>query len=237
MSLEHLVDKYKNKKIGQPRDAIKIADIDTTMLDSVRDAITHTYNLVDPAYATKERVFFDTRRIVADSKYNPKKNQVFSNLEFDHALNCITTPIVEQIQKLIPGYVPVLTQLATILPCQSLKWHIDVFMYQQFTNKLHIPIITNTNALFEVLVDGKINSINMTVGGIWNINNLAIHRSINKGDTFRTHLIIDVMDESILNTLVDTGIDFFHTKLSWMSDYESDALSELQRLWENRHAT
>lgn len=237
MSLEHLVDKYKNKKIGNPRDAIKIADLDATLLDSVRDSITTTYDLTDPAYATKEHVFFDTRRIVADSKYNPKKNQIFSNLDFDHALNRISTPVVEQIQTLIPGYVPVLTQLATILPRQSLKWHIDVFMYQQFTNKLHIPIITNPNALFEVLVDGKVNRINMTAGGIWNIDNLVIHRSINYGDTFRTHLIIDVMDEITLNELSATGIDFFHTKLISMSNNESVALSELRNLWGKQHAT
>ena len=110
-------------------------------------------------------------------------------------------------------------------------------MYQQFTNKLHIPIITNPNALFEVLVDGKVNRINMTAGGIWNIDNLVIHRSINYGDTFRTHLIIDVMDEITLNELSATGIDFFHTKLISMSNNESVALSELRNLWGKQHAT
>lgn len=237
MSLDHLVNKYKNKKIGDPRDAIKIADINLTLLDSVRDSITNTYDLTDPVYATKEHVFFDTMRIVADNNYNPKKNQIFSNLDFDHALNRISIPIVEEIQKVIPGCVPVLTQLATILPQQTLKWHIDVFMYQQFTNKLHIPIITNPNTFFEVFVDGKINRINMTAGGIWNIDNLAIHRSVNRGDAFRTHLIIDVMEETTLNELLDTGIDFFHTKLTSMSDKESAALGELQKIWDKKHAT
>jgi hypothetical protein len=228
MNLENLAKTYKIKKVGYPKDAISIADISLNLLDNVQASILNTYNLTDAIYSTKEHVFFDTRRIVASSKYNPKLAQIFSNLDFDYTLNNIVEPVVKRIQEIIPGSVPVLTQLATILPQQNLKWHIDVFLYQQFTNKLHIPIITNSDAFFEVIVDDTVNCINMTRGAIWNINNLALHRSVNRGNTYRTHLIIDVMDENILGYMLETGIDFFHTKLESMSIAEQEIIKKLK---------
>ena len=228
MNLEDLVIKYKNSKTGNPIGAVSIKEILPTVLSSVVESITANYNLEDEKYATKEQVFYDTRRIVARSNYNKKSDQIYSNLDFDDALTEIVNPILTEINQVLPTSVPVLMQLATILPSQSLSWHIDVFLYQQFTNKLHIPLISNPKSFFDVFVkDEYVKRTNMIPGLIYNIDNLSLHRSINNGNSIRTHLIIDMMEKSTLESLLDTGINFFHTKIPRMSEVEKVSLEKL----------
>jgi len=232
MNLENLISKYKILKHQDPKSTVKIKDLDLGVLDSIRTSILKSYNLSDPIYSTKEPVFYDTRRVVADSKYNPLDNQLFTNLEFDQKLSEICSPIVDQIQQVLPGHVPVITQLATILPQQKLLWHVDVFLYHQFSNKLHIPIVTNTNAFFDVFDNDKVSRKNMTEGSIWNINNLALHRSINNGENFRTHLIIDMMKQETVDDLLSLGINFFHTRLPKMTEIEQSSLDDLKKKYQ-----
>jgi len=227
MNLDHLINKYKITKYKDPLTAVKIKDLDPAVIDNVKTAILNSYDVTDPKYSTKEWVFQDTRRIVANSKYNPLENQLFTDLDFDNLLSNICSPIIEQIQHILPDYIPVITQLATILPSQKLQWHIDVFLYQQFSNKLHIPIITNPGAFFDVFLEGQVTRVNMTSGSVWNINNLALHRSINTGEHYRTHLIIDFMREDTINELLNLDINFFHTKIPQMSDVEKSSLELL----------
>jgi hypothetical protein len=228
MNLENLISTYKNNKIGNPDSAVPIKDLPLDVLSSVVNLIAANYDLEDEKYATKEKVFYDTRRIVARSNYNKNSNQIYSNLDFDDKLTEIVQPIVKEINVVLPSVVPILTQVATLLPGQSLQWHTDVFLYQQFTNKLHIPLISNSDSFFDVFVnDSFVKRINMTPGLIYNIDNLALHRSINKGSSIRTHLIIDVMELSTLDALLNTGINFFHTKLPAMSEIEKVSLEKL----------
>jgi len=220
MNLENLLNKYKIEKYQSPKSAVKIKELEFNTFDKFKTSILNSYDLIDPIYSTKEWVFFDTRRIVAASKYHPLKNQLFTNLDFDQKLSNICIPIVEEIQQLLVGYVPVVIQLATILPRQKLQWHIDVFLYQQFTNKIHIPILSNPDAFFDVFRDDEINRVNMIESSAWNINNLALHRSINTGNQFRTHLIIDFMKQDTIDELLELGINIFHTKIPELSTLE-----------------
>ena len=224
MNLEKLINKYKIEKIMNPLSTIKVEDLDLDMFNSVKSSILNSYNLTDPIYSTKEWVFFDTRRIVAKSEFNPLANQIFSNLDFDNSLSSISLPIVKKIQTdILPGYIPAIIQLATLLPQQKLEWHVDVFLYQQFSNKLHIPITTNKDSFVDLFNGNNVIRNHMTEGSVWNINNLELHRSINLGTTYRTHLIIDFMKEETVTELLNLGIDFFHTKIPRLSDFEQNS--------------
>lgn len=229
MNLEYLVTNYKKDKIGNPQSIVEIGDIPSSVTETVINSVLSSYDLEDEKYSTKENVFFDTRRIVARNNYNKRSEQLYSNLDFDDNLIKISQPIIQEINAILPAYVPLLMQIATILPGQSLKWHIDVFLYQQFANKLHIPLITNDESFFDVYINDKVHRTNMKVGKIYNINNLALHRSINSGSTSRSHLIIDFIDTETLNVLVDSGVNFFHTRLDSMSKKEETAIMELYK--------
>lgn len=238
MNTDQIIKKYKNIKIGNPNSACVIDTIDDKILTKVAKKVISTYDLEDEIYATKESVFYDTRRIVARNEYNKVSNQLFTNVDFDDNLLEIIKPITSHICKSIPEQQPVLIQLATLLPEQSLKWHIDVFLYQQFTNKLHIPLFTNAQSFFDVFQEtGIINRTNMKTGNIYNINNLKLHRSINKGNSYRTHLIIDFMNRDVLQDLLEIDINFFHSKIDYMSDFEKSNLELLNTLYDQKKLT
>ena len=224
MNIDQLILDHKCKKLGNPTSIVKIADIPTTVFNNVKDIIYNKYNLEDEMYATKEFVFYETRRIVGKTPYMMTTEQKYSTLDFDHNLLEICDPIIKEVQKYLPNSEPSLLQLATILPGQKLKWHIDTYLYQQFSNKIHIPLQTNEETTYEIFLEDKTyRKTHMSEGSIWNINNLELHRSINLGTTYRTHLIIDFMKEETVTELLNLGIDFFHTKISRLSDFEQNS--------------
>ncbi len=220
MNIDQIISNYKCKKLGSPVSAVKIADIPYDIFLNFKNTITSKYNLEDEIYATKEFVFLDTRRIVAKTPSIKTSEQKYTNLDFDHELFDLCQPILDQIKIYLPNSEPVLMQLATVLPNQKLKWHIDTYLYQQFSNKIHIPLHTNINATYEIFLENaRYEKINMTEGAIWNINNLVLHRSINVGNSFRTHLIVDFIDRDILNELEKLGINYFHYNLPHLTKY------------------
>lgn len=227
MNIENLIEQYKCKKLGNPASAAILGQIDPAVFASSKAAILDCYSLEDEKYSTKEPVFFDTRRLVAKSKFIKTSRQLYTDADFDGALIGIVEPLVEQVKCYLKNSEPTLIQIATLLPGQKLAWHIDTFLYQQFSNKIHIPLSTNKNAYYDVLVDGVVKRINMTEGSVWNINNLDLHRSINLGTTARSHLIMDFVDSDVLEILEQTGINYFHHRLDSMSAKENLQLTQL----------
>lgn len=231
MNIDQLILHHKCKKIGSPISASKIADIPVEVFNSVKNLVFERYNLEDEIYATKEFVFYETRRIVGKTPYMMTKEQKYSSLDFDYDLINICNPLLAEVQKYLPNAEPSLMQLATLLPGQKLKWHVDSYLYQQFSNKIHIPLQTNNSATYEVfLEDCSYKKTHMTEGAIWNIDNLVLHRSVNLGTTSRTHLIIDFIDRDILNILEQTGINFFHYNLPHMMEYSKKITNTLTTL-------
>lgn len=231
MNIDQLILDHKCKKIGDPISTVEIADIPADVFNGVKNTIFEKYNLEDEMYATKEFVFYETRRIVGKTPHMMTKEQKYSTLDFDHELLEICNPIIKEIQKYLPNSEPALLQLATILPSQKLTWHIDTYLYQQFSNKIHVPLQTNKDATYEIfLEDTTYKKVHMEEGAIWNINNLVLHRSVNLGKTSRTHIIIDFIDCNILNTLNNTGINYFHYNLPYMMAYSEKVTEILNNL-------
>ena len=229
MNIDQIISNFKCKKLGSPISATKIADIPADVFYSFRDNISSSYDLENEIYATKEFVFFDTRRIVAKTPYIKTTEQKYTNLDFDYTLFDLCQPIVSEIKKHLPTSEPTLVQIATLLPGQKLKWHVDTYLYQQFSNKIHIPLFTNDLSTYEIFLENcYYEKTNMTAGSIWNINNLALHRSVNNGNTFRSHLIIDFIDRDVLNVLEESGVNYFHHQLPDVLDYSNKVVEILK---------
>lgn len=220
MNIEKIISEFKCKKLGNPTSAVKIAEIPNDIFENFKRSIIRNYNLEDELYSTKEYVFFDTRRIVAKTPYVKTEKQKYTNIDFDYNLLDICGPVIQEIKKYLPNSDPTLLQLATLLPGQKLQWHIDTYLYQQFSNKIHVPLFTNEQSTYEIFLENKhYEKIYMEPGSIWNINNLELHRSVNQGYTFRTHLIIDFIDKDILSILETLDVNYFHHRLNYVSDY------------------
>lgn len=236
MNIDQTILDHKCKKMGDPMATVKIADIPTEVFTNVKDTIYSKYNLEDEVYATKEFVFYETRRIVGKTPHMMTKEQKYSILDFDYDLLEICNPIIKEVQKYLPNSEPALLQLATILPGQKLKWHIDSYLYQQFGNKIHIPLQTNEHSTYEIFLEDKTyKKKHMTLGSIWNINNLVLHRSVNLGTTSRTHIIMDFIDRDVLNILNDTGINYFHYNLPHMMAYSEKVMKILNAMLKNNN--
>ena len=69
--------------------------------------------------------------------------------------------------------------------------------------RVHFPIITNDNVIFEQWdCEGHNEKIHMKIGECWYIDVRKPHRAVNGGDTLRTHLVIDLEANDYLRSLL-----------------------------------
>ena len=69
--------------------------------------------------------------------------------------------------------------------------------------RVHFPIVTNENVIFEQWdCEGYNEKIHMKVGECWYIDVRKPHRAVNGGDTLRTHLVIDLEANDYLRSLL-----------------------------------
>ncbi len=86
MNIDQLILDHKCKKLGDPVATVKVADIPTDVFNAVKNTIYSKYDLEDEMYATKEYVFYETRRIVGKTPHMMTKEQKYSTLDFDYEL-------------------------------------------------------------------------------------------------------------------------------------------------------
>lgn len=84
--------------------------------------------------------------------------------------------------------------------------HTDTRFNQRYARRYNIAISTNTDCWlyhysYDLNSDGKRDHINE--GELWELNNKIIHTAVNAGDTWRTHLVIDVMPRNYYNKMCE----------------------------------
>lgn len=80
----------------------------------------------------------------------------------------------------------------TLLPAgYSIPPHKDGGVFLTKLNRVHVPIITNDDVMFEIEGEEK----NMKEGEIWGIANLDEHSVMNAGRSDRVHLIFDYKEK------------------------------------------
>jgi hypothetical protein len=168
-------------------------------------------DLLSPDTITNENVFAGTHRLTAGNPYAPTQ-QKHSNIERSAELTRLTQPQVQFLERVYPGHVPVLIQCATLPVGAELLWHIDSYLYQNVSHKVHFAIATNPGARYECKDKMKLHrSYHFEEGCVYEINNILVHRSVNRGSTPRTHVIIDMMHAEQLAAFKAANVDFFFT--------------------------
>ena len=145
-------------------------------------------------YTMRQKSCYDmvntqTIKIVYDNKiFTPNFNPVYTkNYDyFEEDLNKICEIIKKQTDG--SGYL-LRAILVKLYKKSNIPKHVDsVNDTFKFSRRIHVPIITNENCIFNVGEE----SINMKVGEIWEMNNDKLsHSVVNGGDEDRVHLIID----------------------------------------------
>jgi hypothetical protein len=76
-----------------------------------------------------------------------------------------------------------------------IRKHVDGGALLHYSRRIHVPVITNPLTTFTVMD----NTIHMKEGGWYEINNQMIHSVSNPTDFDRTHIIIDILPDDMLN--------------------------------------
>jgi len=80
--------------------------------------------------------------------------------------------------------------LARLPAGEHISRHKDGGGSNLYTHKVHVPLMTNSGAMFLVNETAR----HLEVGRGYEVNNLAYHAAENKGDTDRIHLIFEHLD-------------------------------------------
>ena len=101
--------------------------------------------------------------------------------------------IIENKLKEIYGKGFIIRAILVLLKSNSkIDRHIDTGKSLSICHRIHIPIITNKNILFEI--DNEIK--NLKEGEMWEINNSKkMHSVVNNSNTDRIHLIVDWIND------------------------------------------
>lgn len=118
-------------------------------------------------------------------------------------INAIS-PLINLILEKMPDYKIVRGELVNLLPGVSLVPHIDIYWFHRESKRIHIPILTNTNAVLTF----ENRPYHLNVGKVYEINNRIIHSGHNNGTTDRVHLILDLMPVSKFNLAVQEKQNF-----------------------------
>jgi ABC-type polysaccharide transport system permease subunit len=120
-----------------------------------------------------------------------QKTKYYYNFDFEKLFAEITDKIN---QSLGNNGVIFRSILARLGPNETISAHIDRADMMRYCKKIHIPIITNDNVLFQVGVTEK----NLKEGEIWDVNVTNLHAVYNQSNENRVHLITMYTDRKDL---------------------------------------
>lgn len=112
-------------------------------------------------------------------------------------------PIDKWMHEKFPDHVFVKCEIACLLPGQDVIWHIDMCWWHQYSHRIHIPIVSNPDCFFCI----EDREHYLKVGEYYEVNNRRYHSYCNRGDSFRLHLIFDVLDRKIYQESQEQNID------------------------------
>jgi hypothetical protein len=104
------------------------------------------------------------------------------------SLKPLLSPLLSHIAAIYNDNGTVVRCLATRLaPLGCIQPHRDHGFSLTHAHRVHIPLISSDMVDFRVADD----SVTMVRGEMWEINNVLLHEVVNRGDSPRTHLIVD----------------------------------------------
>lgn len=82
----------------------------------------------------------------------------------------------------------------------TLGTHVDDCKANYFTHKVHIPLKTNPNVIFNIFgssYGGEDKGFNMQFGNVYEPNNLVPHNVVNDSEESRIHFIMECFDKDL----------------------------------------
>jgi len=80
--------------------------------------------------------------------------------------------------------------LARLLAGNSIDRHVDGAGSNLLTHKIHVPLQSNPDAIFQIEDEAR----HLAIGRAYEVNNIVRHAVSNRGDSHRVHLIFEHFD-------------------------------------------
>jgi len=195
--------------------ARKIAEFDTAIFDKYRQwELTFDW---DPSEDPNRYIRTDGTHMIYLPIYNQRNKQSRRKLQDENSFASLTTKYTDEINTLwndilkpqceylanITGIAdPFIVQadIARMKPeSGNTSLHTDTRYNQRYSRRYNIAISTNDDCWlyyqsYDLTIGGTRNHI--SEGEVWELNNKIVHGAVNYGNTWRTHLIIDIMPKN-----------------------------------------
>jgi len=168
-------------------------------LVNIASTLCNDIDWAEDRYTRDNDISLSTYSRLLPMKSKSALNPIYteSEQELVNACNMIIHSLPNEFQNLIV----INCEIATLPPNTLIKLHYDGKWSHKFSKRIHIPIMTNDkcdNTWLNV-------QLKMEPGKVYEINNRVLHGARNKGETNRTHLIIDFMEPEVYNLELSEG--------------------------------
>lgn len=172
---------------------VPVLEIGTVPLELVNKAATLCNNIHwgDNVYTRDNDISLSTYSRLLPMKSESVTKPVYT--EQEQELVDICQRIIDSLPDEFKGLEKLNSEIATLPPDTIIKLHYDGKWSHKSSRRIHIPIMTNDkcdNTWLNI-------TLKMEPGKVYEINNRVLHGARNKGDTYRTHLIIDFIEPEI----------------------------------------
>ena len=117
----------------------------------------------------------------------------------DNIIQQETYNVINHYMKLFPNYEILKSELSICPPGIEQGWHVDPRAFHRFSRRIHIPIVTNSNAYLDI-EDAR---YHLETHSIYEFNNLKQHRSLNLGTSMRSHIIFDIIRKDWFESILE----------------------------------
>lgn len=194
--------------------ARKVLEFDTKIFDTYR-AWEKEFNWDDSHYdGRKKYLRGDGTYLLYLPNSNERKNgfsKLTVNQDHNELMNLWINILKEPLELLasqlgIDNPVIVQADIARMPPGGDTVMHTDTRYQQRYSRRYNLAVSTNDDCwLYHNSYDldngGTRDHINE--GEVWELNNKIIHTAVNYGNTWRTHIIIDVMPQDYYSRMIE----------------------------------
>lgn len=159
-------------------------------------------DLSDPLLNRPEYCFRDGGRLILPMNFAEVMNEEYYPF---------VEPLIKMIQETghpcLRNTVPYRVEISIIKPGKGVLWHQDQHRCHKFSERIHVPIITNDSVEFlsKWFLDEKVYKFKMKPGHIYRYNNRVSHTVKNPSEQFRCHVIVDFIHKGVLDYFMERG--------------------------------
>jgi hypothetical protein len=181
-----------------------IGQFDASILAEIKQQILEL-NLADPELTRPEYCFKNSGLLILPMNYG----QV---MDMDARYYPYVEPLIELIQATghysLRDTRPYRVEISIIQPGTQVTWHNDQHMSHKFSERIHIPIITNDSVEFmsKWFTEPTPYKFKMRMGHIYRYNNRVMHTVKNPADQLRCHVIVDFIHNPVFDYFMDNDL-------------------------------